>query len=106
MVKKLNLSLEYGCYPVWLLDEDDNIIDTLLPEELRNDHELDTKFADLQARYEATFINDGHVFEGIGFKTKEEEDAFRFDWQQVVEELIEKTKGNYVIVDDIGHTFC
>ncbi len=57
MVKRIRLMLDYGCYPVWLYDENDNLIDTLLPEELRNDHALDTMFDDLQARYENLFIN-------------------------------------------------
>ena len=34
---------------------DRNIIDTLLPKELRSDVELDSKFDDLQARYDALF---------------------------------------------------
>ena len=44
MVKKIRLILDYGCYPVWLYDENGNIVDTLLPDELRSDRELDSKF--------------------------------------------------------------
>ena len=62
MVKRIRILLDYGCYPVWLYDENDDVIDTLLPEELRSDIDLDKKFDDLQARYEALFINDAHEF--------------------------------------------
>ena len=105
MIKKLRLLLEYGCYPVWLYDEDGFVINTLLPDELRNDRELDAKFTDLQDRYEALFINDEHVFDYLGFKTEAEKAAFLSDWQKAVKELTEKTKGKYEIVDDIGKSF-
>ena len=105
MIKKLRLLLEYGCYPVWLYDEDGFIVNTLLPEELRNDRELDAKFDDLQARYEALFINDEHVFDYIGFKTEAEKNAFLSDWQKAVKDLTEKAKGKDEIVDDIGKSF-
>jgi len=105
MIKKLRLLLDYGCYPVWLYDEDDDLVDTLLPEELRNDRELDAKFDDLQARYEALFINDEHVFDYVGFASEEEKTAFFSDWEKAVKELTEKAKGKYEIVDDIGKSF-
>ena len=105
VIKKLRLMLEYGCYPVWLYDEEGFVEDTLLPEELRNDHSLDAMFIDLQNRYEALFINDEHVFDYIGFKTEAEKNAFLSDWQKAVNELTEKAKGKYEIVDDIGKSF-
>ena len=105
MIKKLRLMLEYGCYPVWLYNENGLVIDTLLPEELRNDRELDAKFDDLQARYEALFINDEHVFDYVGFESEAEKAAFLSDWQKAVNELTEKAKGKYEIVDDIGKSF-
>ena len=39
MLKKIRLLFDYGCYPVWLYDENNDVIDTLLPEELRSDIE-------------------------------------------------------------------
>ncbi len=105
MIKTLRLLLDYGCYPVWLYDENDDLIDTLLPDELRNDHSLDAKFIDLQDRYEALFISDEHVFDYVGFKTEAEKAAFLSDWREAVDELTEKAKGKYEIVDDIGKSF-
>ena len=29
MIKRIRVMLEYHCYPVWLYDEDDDVIDTL-----------------------------------------------------------------------------
>ena len=85
MVKRIRLLLDYGCYPVWLYDENNDVIDTLLPEELRSDVELDRKFDDLQARYEALFINDAHEFSVVGFKTDADREVFSVtgSWPQL-----------------------
>ena len=101
MLKKIRLILYYKCYPVWLYDEHDDIIDTLLPEELRTDTELDAKFDDLQARYDALFIDTPHEFSFIGFKSDSERERFFLDWKTTVNELEEKTKGKYPITDEI-----
>ena len=105
MLKKIRVMLDYRCYPVWLYDEDGDIIDTLLPEELRDDKELDEKFDDLQARYDGLFIDNDHEFEFVGFSSEEQKRDFLADWDKVVSELKEKVGSKYPIVDDIGLTF-
>ncbi len=105
MLKKIRLMLDYGCYPVWLYDENEDIIDTLLPEELRSDTKLDSQFDDLQNRYEKLFINNAHEFSFVGFKSEKEKQAFLNDWKHAVNELVTKTNGKYEIVDDIDKSF-
>ena len=102
MVKRIRLLLDYGCYPVWLYDENDDVIDTLLPEELRSDIDLDKKFDDLQARYEALFINDAHEFSYVGFKNDADREHFLRDWALTTTELKEKLQGKYPITDDVA----
>ena len=87
--------LDYISYPVWLYDEDDCIIGTSLPGDLRDDVELDSRFDDLQARYDALFIDDGIRFEYVGFGSDEEKESFIHDCQLAVSELIQKTNGKY-----------
>ena len=105
MLKVIRLLLDYGCYPVWLYDEEDNVIDTLLPDELRSNAELDAKFDDLQARYESLFINDGKEFSYKGFKSDEEKQKFLEDWQIAVDELIAAIDGKYPVSNEIGRIF-
>ena len=105
MVKTLRIMLEYRCYPVWLYDENGNIVDTLLPEELRSDAELDSKFDDLQARYDALFLNNAHEFDYVGFKNEEDKNDFLRDWNCAVSELRSKTQGLYEIIDEIEKAF-
>ena len=104
MVKSIRLLLEYGCYPVWLYDEEGGVIDTRLPDELRNDTELDAKLTELQERYEALFVNNEIEFSYIGFKSSDEETAFNTDMLNAIRELKEKLDGKYEIVDDISRT--
>ncbi len=101
MVKKLRMLLDYRCWPVWLYDENGRIIDTILPEELRDDESLQRQFDALQDAYDALFIDDGHVFDYRGFRTEEEKEAFVRRWKAAVAELAEKTAGRYEIVDDL-----
>ena len=56
MLTKIEIFLDYQCYPVWLYDENDDIIDTLLPEELRSDLELDSLFDNIQSKYDSLSI--------------------------------------------------
>ena len=102
VVKKIRLILDYGCYPVWLYDENGNIVDTLLPDELRSDRELDSKFDDFQAIYDSLFIDNQHEFSFVGFNNDDERDAFFRDWRDAYDELVEKTNGRYTIIDEIS----
>ena len=105
MISKIRVMLEYGCYPVWLYDEAGDIIDTLLPEELQSNIELDHKFDDLQDRYEALFINTEKEFSYLGFASQEEKEHFLADWQQAVDELIVAVNGKYPVINEIGLSF-
>ena len=105
MIKRIRVMLDYGCFPVWLYDEEDDVIDTLLPDELRQNAELDAKFDDLQARYEALFINDGKEFSYKGFKSDEEKQKFLEDWQIAVDELIAAIDGKYPVSNEISRIF-
>ncbi len=105
MVKTLRIMLEYHCYPVWLYDENGDIVDTLLPEELRDDTELDSAFDDLQTRFDALFVDNEHEFAFVGFKSDDDKAAFLKDWQDAVITLREKTGDRYEIIDEIQKTF-
>ena len=105
MIKKIRVMLEYGSYPVWLYDKDDILVDTLLPEEIRSNIELDSKFDDLQARYEVLFINDSREFSFIGFQSEDEKSKFLCDWKSAIEDLRIATNGRYEIHDEIDKLF-
>ena len=101
MLKYIRLLLEYHTYPVWLYDEDGCVIDTLLPEEFRNNVELEAMFDDIQDRYDALFIDNAHEFSYIGFVTPIEKERFYHDLIMAVEKLKKTVDGKYEIVDDL-----
>ena len=105
MIKKIRVMLDYGCYPIWLYNEDGDLIDTLLPDELRENKELDLKFDNLQERYEALFINNSREFSFVGFKTEEEKKKFISDWKQAIHDLENATTGKYEIIDELKRVF-
>ena len=100
MVKEIRILLDYQCYPVWLYDEDGDVIDTLLPEELREDAELDKKFDDIQSRYDGLFVDNSHEFAYLGFPTEKEKEKFLSDLNLAILELKEKINGKYPVIDD------
>ncbi|MBQ3424531.1 MAG: hypothetical protein IJH38_04955 [Clostridia bacterium] len=101
MLKKIRVLLDYGAYPVWLYDENGDLIDTLLPLELRSDRNLDNRFDDLQQRYEALFINNTHEFTYIGFKSTEECQSYVNDWRAAVAELRAKVAPGVIVQDEL-----
>lgn len=97
-MKKIEISLEYGCFPVWIYDDAGSLIDTTLPPEASGDSELSDSFNDIQARFEATFLNDSKEFTDKGFASKEEERSFYKDLDVAVEKLSNHCSGFYEIV--------
>ena len=93
--------LDYKCYPVWLYDENGNIVDTLLPDELRSDKKLDQLFDKIQTEYDSLFIDNEHEFSYVGFKSEKQKSDFLKEWKNAVNELKCKLKGRYEIIDDI-----
>lgn len=89
-MKKIIVRLEYGCYPVWLYDDDGFVEDNALPPELANAQELNEKFKSLQARFDATYVDTPTDFLNKGFTSPEEKEAFGDDLRTAVAELAEK----------------
>ena len=75
-MKTIKLSLEYGAWPLWLLDEEGQVIDTAMPEEWADQKELESILNELQRLYESQFIDDGKVFDWSGFQNKDDEERF------------------------------
>ena len=68
----LKYSLEYRCYPIWNYTEEGELIDNDLPEELREDTELDSLLLKIQGIFDSLFTDTSKEFSANGFKTKEE----------------------------------
>ena len=96
----LRLLLEYGTYPLWLLDDEGLAIDMALPEEWADDADLNQALTDLMLEYDKLFINNETEFKYIGFKTKEEKIAFKKQAQTVAGLVVKKNQGKYPLIND------
>lgn len=101
MLTKIEIFLDYQCYPVWLYDENDDIIDTLLPEELRSDLELDSLFDNIQSKYDSLFIDNDNEFKYVGFENENDKIAFLKECDNTIKKLMERCKGRYHIINRI-----
>ena len=72
MMNTLKYSLEYLCYPIWNYDETGDLIDNDLPEELRNDEELDAILVNIQERFDSLYTDTPKEFSANGFRSAEE----------------------------------
>lgn len=75
----------------------DDIIDTLLPEELRSDLELDSLFDNIQSKYDSLFIDNDNEFKYVGFENENDKIAFLKECDNAIKKLTERCKGRYQI---------
>lgn len=102
MITEIKVILEYKCYPVWLYDENGEVIDTLLPDELRSDFEIDSLFDNIQSKYDALFIDNDKEFRYIGFENENDKHLFLSECKNAIEKLTAKCQGKYKITNKIA----
>ena len=96
-MKTMRIQLEYKCYPVWIYDDEGLVEDNALPPELGSDLALNGKFASIQDRFDAIYVDTATEFHNKGFASPEEEAAFKSDLNAAVSELEEKCPEGYVL---------
>ena len=94
-MKKVKIMLSYSCYPAWLYDDNDNIIDNILPDEISDDSEIKQLLDDIQKTFDSLFVNDSIVFDYLGFSTEAEKQSFL---QKIDRVMI-------LIKDKVGHIY-
>lgn len=65
----LKYALEYHCYPVWNYDETGTLIDNDLPDELREDEELDSMLLKIQEIFDSLYVDTPREFSSKGFES-------------------------------------
>lgn len=100
-MKVIKIKLEYGCFPVWIYDENDELIENDLPSCLIGDNDIDSKFVCIQDIYNGLYLNDGKEFRYIGFKEPEKRETFLTDLFLAVNILEDKLNDEYIIEDNM-----
>ncbi|MGI6086264.1 MAG: hypothetical protein ACOYIF_12695 [Acetivibrionales bacterium] len=75
-MKKVKIYLDYRCFPVWIYDDNDELINNDLPKELSGDKEIDDAFVEIQNIYDGLFLDNSTEFKYIGFKSKSDKQKF------------------------------
>lgn len=101
----IKLDLEYGCEPIWLLDEDGLTIDTALPSELKGDKDLIELMHKITCEFDSQWINDNKEFTFVGFKTLEDKAKFKSDLICFATKIKAKLKGKYKIIDAFHYEY-
>jgi len=100
-MKTIKLMLEYGAWPLWILDEKEQVIDTILPPEFKDDQIMESQLDKLQSLYESCFINNEEEFKFIGFK----DDKNKIEFNTLINVIVNKVKllceGKYNFVDNL-----
>lgn len=97
-MKTIKLSLEYGCSPVWVY-EDDCLVGTGLPSDLADVADLERLLLEMQTIFESGFFNTPTTFEDTPF-SPEEKEALGVRLDRVLAILGEHAK-DYRIVNHI-----
>ncbi|MBO5501637.1 MAG: hypothetical protein J6K73_04355 [Clostridia bacterium] len=72
-MKRIRISFEYQCCPVWVYDEAGYLLCNGLPDEMQSDEALAALCNELQVTYDALFVDDGKVFEYLGFASEDQQ---------------------------------
>ena len=101
MIKKIRLLLEYNTYPLWLYDEDDEIIDNDNPPEWNDDQQLTDAFMAVSDLYDTFFVDNNQEFRYIGCPDNQTKEKLLLLISEAVEILTRKNNGKYIIKNDI-----
>lgn len=101
-MKKIKISLEYGCFPVWIYDEENRLIDNDLPIELIGDADIDPSFVHIQKCYDSLFVNDNSEFKYLGFETAVQRELFLEELSFTINKLRKKLSSEYVVEANIS----
>lgn len=98
---KIRFLLDYMAYPVWLYDEEDDLIGLTLPSELIDDVKLDNRLKKIQDEFESLYMNNSKEFKYVGFKNETERKEFEKECEQIVSLITDKVDLNkYEIQND------
>lgn len=96
-MKKICIGLEWGAYPIYELDENDNIVDDISAEELGFSDEFAKKIQIMQEMYNDLFVNNEKEFSYIGDKKSDEIKRIKEIYNDISIEFCSKLKDKYDI---------
>lgn len=96
-MKIIRIKLEYGCFPVWIYNENNELVENDLPPYLTDDAEIDSTFVHIQEMFDSLYLNKEEEFKYIGFRNQEQRELFGKELFRVIDLLKSKLNGEYTI---------
>lgn len=96
-MKTIKINFEYKSFPVWIYDENGNLIANDLPDYLIGNELIDPVFVKLQQDYDALYLDDGKDFKYNGFSNPAEEKDFNDRVEAAISKLKELLTESYAI---------
>lgn len=75
-MKIVKIAFEYKTFPVWIYDEEGNLVANDLPDYLIGNEEIDPLFVELQQDYDSLYSDTENEFKYVGFTDSMTEKAF------------------------------
>lgn len=97
-MKVIRIKLEYGCFPVWIYSENNELIENDLPSYLIGDNDIDPLFIHIQEVFDSLYLNDGKEFRYIGFRDKEQRELLSKELSVAINLLKSKLDNEYIII--------
>lgn len=100
-MKKIRIYLDYRCFPLWIYDDNGDLLDNDLPKELLEDKEVDDAFVEIQNVYDSLFLDNSTEFRYIGFSNISDKERFIKMIDEAVNLIVFKLGDSYVIEKEI-----
>lgn len=95
--KEIRLMLDYGCYPIWIYDENGNFVDNNLIDEIEKDDGMVAMLEELQKEFDALYLNNQEEFKYIGFPSEMDKQRFIAKVQRIYCGLRDLLGGKYTV---------
>lgn len=101
-MKKLKIKLDYKCFPIWIYDENNDLITNDLPNILINDLEIEPLCVKLQKDFDALFLDSNIEFKYVGFENEVNKAQFISSIDNIESILHKKVGSDYEIINEIS----
>lgn len=95
----VKLRLEYKCFPMWIYDEQGNLIDNDIVEEISNDNEIVNLLDNIQEEFDELYVDDGIEFGFKGFQNEQSRASFREKVEQAYTKIQTELSNNYTVIN-------
>lgn len=101
-MKTIKLFNDYGAYPIWIFNEDGELIDNDLPNEIKDFEEAKFLRDQITNEYMKLFVNNEIEFKYIGFKSKNDKENFIALTNKFENYLKKQVESKYIIINELN----